>query len=175
LGEGGHVATASWIAAPWIGALVLLRLNDRLFDRVDDRTGTVEAVSLHSTTLRTPDGLTLTMPDQAVLEGAAVNLSVTGKRRLTVPVDVGPEHLDDARYVIRQASEADDHLVDEPEPVAFVDASLDDGVRFVARCWVEADHCGDHCRPTALRRILDHRHAEGIATATAQTVPVRDR
>jgi len=55
----------------------------------------------------------------------------------------------------------------------FADASLDDGVRFEVRYWVDADFYGDHCKPTALRRVLEGLEAEGLDTARpAQTLPL---
>lgn len=135
--------------------------------RVGDHEGTVRAVTLHSTTMQTLDGLTLTMPNQRVIDSAITNLSACRQRRVTVDVDVdvGTEQLDAARYSIRQAVEGDEHLVEDRETVVFAAESLDEGIRFTARYWVEADSYGSHCKPTALRRVLDRLHEEGFETS----------
>lgn len=161
------------------GAVILFERPFQVGDtiEVDERIGTVEAVTLHSTTLRDPDGLRITLPNQEVLDGAVTNLSACRKRRISVDVEVeaGPERLDEARYAVRQAAEGDEHLV-EGEPVqVFVSASLDDGVQLTARYWVEPDAYADHCLPTALSRVLDGLHEAGFATAMpTQRVHIRE-
>lgn len=159
------------------GAVILFERPFQVGDNVevDGQLGTVETVTLHSTTMRTPDGLKVTWPNQVVLDHPVTNLSACRTRRVTVEVDVdvGTEALDDARYAIRQAVQGDEHAVDEPEPVVFASASLDEGVRFTARYWVTAEHYASHCDPTALRRVLDALHGEGFETAMpAQRVHV---
>lgn len=161
------------------GAVILFERPFRIGDvvEIDDQTGTVEAVTLHSTTLTSAEGLQVTLPNQLVLDGAVRNFSAREERRISldVDVDVGTERLDEARQAIRQAIEADEHLVEDRDARVFASASLDEGVRFTARYWVEAEAFADHCEPTALRRVLDALEREGFATAMpAQTVHVRE-
>lgn len=136
---------------------------------IDGLAGTVEAVTLHSTMLKSPEGPKVTMPNQQVLDGAVTNFSAHRERRISVSIDVDvqPERVDDVTYAIRQAVQADEHAIEEREPTVFVSESLDEGLRLTVRYWVDAEHYGDHCRPTSLRRVLDALEHEGFATAMA--------
>lgn len=135
--------------------------------QVGEHEGTVREVTLHSTTMQTLDGLTLTLPNQRVVDSAVTNLSTCRERRITVDidVDVGTQRLDEARYTISQAVQGDEHLVEDRETVVFAAESIDEGIRFTARYWVDAESYGSHCKPTALRRVLDALHEEGFDTA----------
>lgn len=134
---------------------------------VADRVGEVESVSLHTTAMTTPDGLQLMIPNQQVLDGSVKNFSVRPTRRLTIEIDVDVpnDQIDDARYAIRQAIQGEEHLVEDREIVVFAKTSLDEGVRFEARYWVQREAYGSHCLPTAMARILEHLEAEELATA----------
>lgn len=161
------------------GAVILFERPFQTGDvvEIDEEVGTIEAVTLHSTTMTSNEGPKVTLPNQQVLAGPVTNFSACRKRRISidVDVDVGAERLDEARYVIRQAITDEEHLVGEPEPAVFASASLDEGVRFTARYWVQAEAYGDHCLPTALRRILDALDREGFATSMpAQRVHLQE-
>jgi small conductance mechanosensitive channel len=160
------------------GAVILFERPFEVGDAVTlgDHSGTVRSVTLHSTTLSTFDGPQVTVPNQRVLDGAVVNLTVPATRRVSVDVevDVGADKLDDARFAIRQAVLGDAHVAEDEDPLVFVSASLDEGVRFTARYWVDADHYASHCKPTSLRRVLEGLEREGFDTALpTQRVHVR--
>lgn len=134
---------------------------------VDDRTGTVVKVTLYATVLVTPSGLQLRLPNQQVLDGSVTNFSARPERRVTVEIDVevAGDRVDEVRRVIRQAVEQEAHLIEEEDIVIFAKASLDEGVQLEVRYWVERDHYGTHCLPTATGRILEALETAGWPTA----------
>lgn len=172
------------LAAQRIGQNVLAGLVI-LFERpfvvgdkiqVDDRTGEVRRVSLHTTTLVSPDGLQVLLPNQRILDADITNYSAREDRRVSVTVDLQETvELDRVGEVLEQAARTEPHLVDDRPVTVFARESLDEGVRFEVRYWVQRDHYGEHCLPSAMERILDAVNDAGLATATpAQKVYVHE-
>lgn len=133
---------------------------------VDGRRGTVEKVTLHSTTLEDPDGLRLIVPNSRILETAITNFTTNPHRRLVLRIDVEESvELERVRAVLFEAIATEEHLVRPREVVVFAQESLDEGVRFEVRYWVERVRYGDHCLPSAMGRLLDALATAGLSTA----------
>lgn len=134
---------------------------------LDGRTGSIEKVTLYATTMTTPSGLQVVLPNQKVLDGAITNYSVRPERRLelTIDVQVPNDRIDDALYAVRETVRGEEHLVEDREVVVFARESIDEGVRLEARYWVDSDHYGSHCLPSAMTRVLEGLEAEGLDTA----------
>ncbi len=143
---------------------------------VDGQTGKAEKVTLHSTTLETPDGLRAVVPNSRVANSSLTNYTANPYRRVVARVDVVEAvDLDRVRATIREAVASDAHLVEERPIRVFATDSLDEGVRFEARYWVTRAHYMDHCLPSSMERILDALNESGLATAMpAQRVYVQD-
>lgn len=183
VGEALWGALALTSVAGVIVALAAQRLGENLlagmvilFERpfvvgdtveIDGRRGTIETVTLYATTMTTPSGLQVTLSNQNVLDGAITNYSVRPDRRLelTIDVQVPNDRIDDALYAVREAVQGEEHLVEDREVVVFASESIDEGVRLEARYWVDSDHYGSHCLPTAMTRVLEGLEGEGLQTA----------
>lgn len=106
--------------------------------RVADHEGVVEAIALQYTRIRTYDGLSLRIPNQAVMQNSLLNITETCERR--VELDIGVAYSDDLELVERVLCEAVAELPgrDRTRDVAviftgFGDSSIDAQVRF----WLE--------------------------------------
>lgn len=143
---------------------------------VDGRIGEVSKVSLHTTSLVTPDGLKLMLPNQRVLDSSVTNYSARPDRRVTVQIDVEEtRELDRVRAILREAVEGERHLVEERPIRIYATESLDEGVRFQVRYWVQREHYAEHCLPSATERILDALNEADLPTAMpAQKVRLQE-
>lgn len=139
--------------------------------------GEVKRVSLVSTVLLTPEGLRKLVPNSAILGATVTNYSVNPYRRLTIDIDVSETvDLDHVRAVLREAVEGERHLAPDHPVRIFAAASLDEGVRFQVRYWVQREHYAEHCLPSGTERLLDALNEAGIETAMpARHVHVSER
>lgn len=124
------------------GVFISFRRPFRLGDIIEtnDYTGTVEKIDLRSTTLRTPQGQLVLLPNRLVFENPMVNF--TGTRRRRVDLDVGVAYGDDlarARDVAMRAVESVEHLGKEPDIRLFYKEFGDSSINFVVQFWVDYD------------------------------------
>ncbi len=133
---------------------------------VGGRAGEVEKVTLHSTTLETPDGPKAIIPNSEMVNATIVNTTATPERRVVVTIDVTETlDLNRVREVLGRAVEGERHLVPDRPMHIFAKESLDEGVRFEVRYWVSREHYGDHCLPSAMARVLDALNEADLGTA----------
>ncbi len=160
------------------GMLILLERPFIVGDTIDvsGDMGEVQRVTLMSTKLVTPEGLSKLVPNSRILGATVTNYSVHPARRLTVTIDVAEAvEMDRVRGILQDAVEGERHLVPDKPVRVFATESLDEGVRFEVRYWVEREHYAEHCLPSATERFLDALNAQGVATAMpAQHVHVSD-
>lgn len=160
------------------GLVILFERPFVVGDTVDvgDETGEVRRVSLHSTTLVTPEGLQVLVPNQRILDANVTNYSAREDRRIRVSIDLAEAaDLDRVRGVLEEAVRTERHLVGDRPIRVYARESLDEGVRFEVRYWVEREHYAEHCLPSALERLLDAVNDADLETARpAQKVYVED-
>ncbi len=102
-------------------------------------SGTVNRITVFSTTLITPDRRTITVPNSNVMGGPIVNYSTSPSRRLDMVIGVSYEsNLDQVESLLREIVESDDRVLDEHKPVQIgVLALADSSVNFAVRPWVK--------------------------------------
>lgn len=92
------------------------------------QTGTVQALHLFSTTLHTPAGQTVTLPNDVVWKAPITNFSDRPTRRVrlvfTVPPDTPPDVVDAA---LKAAIAADERILAEPAAAVLYDEATDLG------------------------------------------------
>lgn len=124
------------------GVFISFRRPFRLGDIIEtnDYLGTVEKIDLRSTTLQTPQGQLVLIPNRLVFENPMVNFTGTGRRR--VDLDVGVAYGDDlakARDVAMRAVQNVRHLGQDPDIRLFYTEFGDSSINFVVRFWVDYD------------------------------------
>lgn len=150
------------------GLVILFERPFVVGDKVEvgDETGEVRRVTLHSTTLVTPEGLQVSIPNQRILDASVTNYSAREDRRITVTIDLAEAvELDRVRDVLDEAVRGERHLVEGRPIRIFAKESLDEGVRFEVKYWVQREAYGEHCLPSALERLLDAVNEADLATA----------
>ncbi|MEM7702620.1 MAG: mechanosensitive ion channel domain-containing protein [Pseudomonadota bacterium] len=97
---------------------------------------TVEEIGLFTTQLRQPDGLFVMMPNNELWNQPIINFTRHPTRRFELIVGIGyNDSMREARESLLALAAADERVLGDPEPIAFV-ASLDDSsVGIGLRVW----------------------------------------
>lgn len=102
--------------------------------------GTVEGIRVFSTELSTGDNVQVTVPNAEVFGTELRNYTAYDTRRIDLTVGVGyGDDLEKAEAAIRRVLDAEERLLDEPEPQVAVDSLGDSSVNFNVRPWVKTE------------------------------------
>ncbi|GAA5190196.1 mechanosensitive ion channel family protein [Ferrimonas gelatinilytica] len=102
--------------------------------------GTVEEISIFSTTLVTPDNKTIIAPNSAILDGVIVNYSAKSTRRIDMVIGVSyGADLRQTREVILSVINENPAVLQEPAPTIEVSELAASSVNFVVRPWVRKE------------------------------------
>lgn len=105
-----------------------------------DAEGIVEKIDLFSTILRTPDNKEVIVPNGAIYNDTITNYSARPIRRVDMVFGIGyDDDIHRARELIQQLLEADDRVLEEPEPVIAVSELADSSVNFDVLPWVKTE------------------------------------
>ena len=109
-------------------------------------TGSVEAISLFATTLKTPDNKVIIIPNSAVTGGNITNFSAKETRRVDMVFGIGyDDDLKLAKATLEEIVTADERVLKDPAPFIAVSELADSSVNFVVRVWVSSgDYWGVH-------------------------------
>ncbi len=129
-----------------IGGFTLLYTHPfRSGDYVEiaSQSGTVQEVGIAYTKLSTPDNKLISIPNSAVVSAEIVNYSITGRRRLDIPVQVSWNS--DPEQVINALLDAvkDPRVLQDPAPFAALNTYEDSSIAFTLRIWVKTDDYWD--------------------------------
>ncbi|WP_260260979.1 small-conductance mechanosensitive channel MscS [Vibrio intestinalis] len=125
--------------------------------------GSVEAIQIFQTVLKTPDNKMVVVPNSGVIGGPITNYSRHETRRvdLTIGVSYGAD-LKLTKNVIRAALEKDERILKNPDIQIGVLALADSSVNFVVRPWCKtADYWDVYFDSTqAIKEALDEAGIE---------------
>ncbi len=101
-------------------------------------SGTVNEITVFSTTLVTPDQRTITVPNSSIMGGPITNYSTSPKRRLDMVIGIGYESdLKQAKNLLKEIVENDERVLDAHKPVQIGVLELaDSSVNIAVRPWV---------------------------------------
>lgn len=107
-----------------------------------DVSGTVDRITVFSTTLITPDRRTITVPNSIMMGGPIVNFSTSPSRRLDMIIGVSyNSDLQQVKSLLREIVESDDRVLKGQQPIQIgVLALADSSVNFAVRPWVATDN-----------------------------------
>lgn len=142
------------------GVFLVLDPDFNVGDYVEwgDHAGTVEEVDVRVTRVRTSAGESLTVPNTE-LAATTLRRPFAGERyRITEALGVPyGSDVDQAADLLQEAAEADDRILDDPEPTVdgsgFGSASHDFAVRF----WIDPDEASPADVRTAFQQRVDER------------------
>ena len=102
--------------------------------------GTVEALQIFTTRLKTPDNKTIIVPNSKLTGDNIINWSAKGTRRVDLTMGIGyGDDIDKARRVMGEIIAADERILKDPAPLIAVRELADSSVNFTVRSWVKLD------------------------------------
>ena len=102
-------------------------------------SGTVEQVSIFSTTLKTPDNKVIIVPNGEIHSGTITNYSANTTRRVDMIFGIGyDDDIGKAREAIQEILSSDERIIKNPEPKIAVSELADSSVNFIVRPWVNS-------------------------------------
>ncbi len=102
--------------------------------------GTVENISIFTTTLTTPDNKEIIVPNSAVLGNNITNFSARPTRRVDLVFGVSyGDDLRKAKQLLEEIIAADERVLSDPAPTIVVGELADSSVNFLVRPWVKSE------------------------------------
>jgi len=106
--------------------------------------GTVEEISIFTTTLKTPDNKTVIIPNGKLTNDNIVNWTVKGTRRVDLVMGIGYEDdIDKAKQIMADVISKEKRVLKSPASQIAVVELADSSVNFVVRPWVKAANYWD--------------------------------
>ncbi len=133
------------------------------FVNVAGVSGTVSAMSLVSTTIKTPDNQTIIVPNNSIWGGVITNITGNDTRR--VDMTFGIDYSDDipkAQKVLEDILAKHPKVLKDPAPVVKLHELADSSVNFVVRPWVKTSDYWDVYWDVT-RAVKERFDAEGIS------------
>jgi len=123
------------------GVLILLFKPYKVGDFVDAQgvKGTVNAIQVFNTILKTPDNKTIIVPNGAISNGVITNFSTEPTRRVDMVFGIGySDDIGKAKDVLKKLIASDDRMLKEPAPVVVLSELGDSAVNLTVRAWCNA-------------------------------------
>lgn len=99
--------------------------------------GSVESITIFSTTFITPDNRKVIVPNGAIYSGVITNYSAKETRRIDMVFGIGYEDdIKKAKDIVEKILKSDGRVHSLPAPVVAVDQLADSSVNLVVRPWV---------------------------------------
>jgi len=147
------------------GILLLFLKPFKVGDFVEagGNTGTVEALGIISTTLKTPDNVKIFVPNSAITSGAIKNYSAEPIRRIDLTIGIGyDDDIKKAKEVLMRILNSDERILKEPPPTVAVAELADSSINLAVRPWVKKEDYWS-VRGDLLERIKEEFDREGIS------------
>ena len=101
--------------------------------------GSVEEISLFTTTLLTPDNREITVPNGAIYSDTITNWSARDTRRIDLVIGISYEdNLATAKHVIEAVLATEERILEENPPLVGVLELADNSVNLTVRAWTKA-------------------------------------
>jgi len=106
--------------------------------------GTVEAIQIFTTQLKTPDNKTVIVPNGKMTGDNITNYTMKGTRRVDMVFGIGyGDDIDKAKNILNDLVAHEDRILDDPSVKIAVVELADSSVNFVVRPWVKSDDYWD--------------------------------
>ncbi|UXP31267.1 mechanosensitive ion channel [Reichenbachiella agarivorans] len=125
------------------GVMILLFKPYKVGDFLDAQgyMGTVSAIQIFNTILKTPDNKTIIIPNGGLATGSMTNFSTEPRRRIDFTFGIGyGDSVDKAREVLLKLANSEGKILQEEglAPQVMVDSLGDSSVNMLLRVWVES-------------------------------------
>lgn len=122
------------------GVLILIFKPFKVGDFIEGagHAGTVNAVEVMATTLKTPDNKTIIIPNGALSGNSIINYSTEPRRRVDFVFGISySDNMKKAKEIIQGIINKDERILKEPEPFIVISNLGDSSVDITVRVWVE--------------------------------------
>jgi small conductance mechanosensitive channel len=152
--------------------LVLRPFRVGHFIEAAGQAGTVREIGLFTTLLTTRDLVYVSLPNSSIFSGIITNYTRDPIRRFKfdVPVDIVND-IETVEKVIKDALEANEHVLKAPEPWAGASALLEYTVVITVRAYVKSDDFW-RARPSIVKSVQRALMESGILVAVTRQAPV---
>jgi len=147
------------------GIMILIYRPYDVGDLVDvgGMLGTVDAMTIVSTTLRKPDNQKVVIPNNMIWGGIITNITGTSKRRVDMVFGIGySDDIAKAQKILEEILDNHKAVLKDPAPVVKVHELADSSVNFVVRPWVETQSYWDVYWDIT-RSVKERFDAEGVS------------
>ncbi len=162
-GTLGHVAS---------GIMLVIFRPFRIGDFIEAGgiTGTVDAITLFTTEVNTPDNVRVIIPNGAVWGGVVKNFAINPTRRLDFVIGIAYEdNIDKALAILRKMVDTETRILKDPEPMLAVRTLADSSVNLIARVWTARADFFD-VNLSLNKAVKEAFDAEGISIPYPQRV-----
>jgi small conductance mechanosensitive channel len=124
------------------GLMIMINKPFDVGDLVDTNgvLGSVEAVSIVSTTVRTLDNQVVILPNSAVWGSIITNVTVSPVRRVDMVFGIGyGDDIETAQGVLEAVVQEHPLILDDPEPTIKMHELADSSVNFICRPWTKTE------------------------------------
>ncbi len=123
------------------GAMILIFRPFKVGDFIEAQgyAGSVNAIQIFNTILKTPDNKTIIIPNGGLSTSSMVNYSTEATRRVdwTFGIAYGDD-IDKAKEVLSGLLKTNDKVLKDPEPFIELGELADSSINFTVRAWVNA-------------------------------------
>jgi small conductance mechanosensitive channel len=123
------------------GVMLIIFRPFRLGDFIEAGgvSGVVEDIRIFHSVLKTGDNREITMPNAQIYSGTIVNYSARDTRRIDLVIGIGyDDNIKQARDLVGQILQADDTVLNDPEPTIMLLELGESSVDFAVRPWVKS-------------------------------------
>ncbi len=114
------------------------------FVEIDGQKGTVNEVGIFYTQLKTPDNLTVSIPNGTMTSSTIVNYSREKNRRVDVLVDVSYDaDIDEVKNILAGVVDSCDSALKKPAPAIVLSDMKDSAVEMALRVWAPSSKYAD--------------------------------
>ncbi|MEM1411103.1 MAG: mechanosensitive ion channel family protein [Pseudomonadota bacterium] len=124
------------------GLMIMINKPFDVGDLIDTNgvLGSVEAVSIVSTTVRTFDNQVIILPNSSVWGSVITNVTVSPTRRVDLVFGIGyGDDMDKASAILERLVSEHELILDDPAPLIKVHELADSSVNFIVRPWTKTE------------------------------------
>ena len=130
---------------------------------IGDSFGSVDAMTIVSTTLRTLDNQKVVLPNNMIWGDKIINATGSDKRRVDMVFGIGySDDIAKAQKILEEIVMTHEAVLEDPEPIVKVHELADSSVNFVVRPWVKTDDYWDVYWDVT-RTVKERFDAEGVS------------
>lgn len=123
------------------GVIILILKPFKVGDYIEAQgyAGSVREIQIFNTILKTPDNVTIILPNGGLSTGSVKNYSAEEKRRVDFVFGVAyGDDFDHAKATLLKLIDADERILKDPEPFIVLSELADSSVNITVRVWSKA-------------------------------------